>query len=163
MITQDQIKECLSYDPETGIFTWLKSTNNRVRIGQRAGFIRSDGYRRIMVNRKRYFAHRITFLFMTGSFPSDEIDHVNGRRDDNRWANLREANRYQNMRNSGKPVTNTSGFKGVVWNKGAKKWLAQIGHMNRKIHLGLFETAESAHKAYIAACVKLHGEYANCG
>ena len=163
MLTQEQLKEFLSYDPDTGIFTWLKAACNSVRVGSVAGCLDTYGYIRIKRARKQYGAHRLAFLYMTGEFPVDQVDHINGVRNDNRWLNLRQATGSQNMSNQGKPITNTSGFKGVFWNKSAKKWLAQIGHMNRVIYLGLFTTPEAAHQAYIAAAEKFHGNFANVG
>ena len=162
MITQELLKEFLHYDPETGIFTWLK-TVSRSCIGQIAGTIVPKGYRRIGLNKKPYAAHRLAFFYMIGSFPPDQIDHINGIKDDNRWVNLREATCYQNMHNQGKQIINKSGYKGVFWHKRDKKWHAKINHMNRKIYLGGFDTPEIAHKAYIAAATKLHREFANFG
>ena len=161
MLTQEQLKELLSYDPETGIFTWLKAVSKSVRVGSIAGSFDKKGYIRIGLLRRRYSAHRLAFLYMTGSFPPNDTDHINGVRNDNRWINLRQATNSENQRNQGKPITNTSGYKGVSWNKRAKKWLAKIKHMNHDIHLGYFDSPEAAHQAYIEAAEKLHGDFAN--
>ena len=163
MITQEQIKELLSYDPDTGIFVWLKSVSKRVRVGSVAGYLHNSGYIKIGLARKLYSAHRLAFLYMVGYFPLEYTDHINRVKDDNRWSNLREATNSQNQCNTGKPITNTSGFKGVRWDNNAKKWRANIRHMNRQIHLGSFTTPEAAHQAYVAAAKKLHGDFANIG
>ena len=161
MITQSELKECLHYDPDTGIFVRLKSGTNRVRVGSVAGCLDNCGYIPIELAGKQYYAHRLAFLFMTGSFPPKYTDHINGVKNDNRWLNLRQATRSQNQHNQGKNSKNTSGFKGICWHKNAKKWHAQITHMNRKIHIGYFTTPEAAHQAYIEAAEKLHGDFAN--
>ena len=163
MLTQNLLKECLHYDPETGIFVWLKSANKRVHIGSIAGTINHDGYRRIKLQGKIYSAHRLAFLYMNGSFPPEETDHINGVRDDNRFSNLRLATSSENMCNRGKQVDNTSGFKGVIWNKRDKKWRAQIMQMNRRVYLGHFDSPEAAHQAYVEAAKRLHGDFANFG
>ena len=162
MLTQEQLKELLSYDADTGIFVRLKSSGGQ-GIGSIAGGISPKGYIRIQMARKQYGAHRLAFLYMTGEFPVDQVDHINGVKDDNRWLNLRQATGSQNMSNQGRPITNTSGFKGVSWKKRDKKWKAQIMHMNRAIYLGYFTTPEAAHQAYVEAAEKLHGNFANIG
>ena len=162
MLTQEQLKESLQYIPDTGIFTRLK-TYHKTRSGSVAGCLHSSGYCYIRVKGKKYRAHRLAFLYMTGSFPPDDTDHINGVKDDNRWVNLREATHSQNMCNSGKHKDNKSGFKGVVWHKHNKKWYAKIKHMSGNISLGYFESPESAHQAYIEAALRLHGEFANFG
>ena len=125
MITQSQLKELLHYDPETGVFTRLKSTTSNARICDIAGYKKQDGYLLIGINIKQYFAHRLAFLYMTGKFPQKQIDHINTIRDDNRWSNLREANNQQNSYNQTKYKNNKSGFKGVCWHKNKKKWQAR--------------------------------------
>ena len=93
---------------------------------------------------------------MTGSFPKDEIDHINHNRLDNKWSNLRKASRKENMQNYKKPATNTSGYMGVCWHKNAKKWIASIRINNKRIHLGSFNTAEEGYNAYLNAKEKYH-------
>jgi len=90
---------------------------------------------------------------------SNEIDHINGDKLDNRRENLRSATRSQNKMNSGKPKNNTSGYKGVCWYKRGNKWRAQIGINGKLKHLGYFEDKEEAAKAYKKAAEKYHGEF----
>ena len=162
MLTQNQLKEYLHYNANTGMFTRIKSGQG-IRFGSIAGRIKPSGYLYIGLQRQEYYAHRLAFLFMTGTFPSNEIDHINGVKDDNRWFNLREATPSENKCNIGKYNNNTSGFKGVSWNKVSKKLRADIQHMNNRIYLGLFDSPESAHQVYIATATRLHGEFANFG
>lgn len=155
MITQSRLKELLHYDPDTGVFTWLVS-RQRIRCGDVAGCIRSDGYRKIGVVGKPYQAHRLAWLYMTGSWPKDGTDHRNGVKDDNRWDNLREATQCENNQNMAIPSTNTSGFMGVSWDAQAGKWKAAIGIAGRVKNIGRFTTPEAAHAAYLSAKAETH-------
>lgn len=93
--------------------------------------------------------------------PGDiEPDHINGNPLDNRRENLRICTHKQNLRSSKKPINNTTGFKGVSYDKRRNKFEAQIKVDNRKKYLGHFSTAEEAHSAYCAAAKKYHGEFA---
>ena len=158
-ITQELLKELFHYDPLTGIFTRIKKTNNRCKIGEPVGYL-DNGYFRISIYDKLYLLHRLAWLYTYGSFPVDMLDHINGISDDNRLINLREATVSENNSNSTIPVNNTSGYKGVSWNKKSSKWVAQISHNNKKIGLGYFSTPEEADKAYKEASAKYHKEFA---
>lgn len=92
--------------------------------------------------------------------PQKVIDHIDGDGLNNQRNNLRIVTHAENIQNSGKRENNKSGYKGVYWLKSHKKWNAQIGVNNKKIHLGLYTTAEEAYKAYCEACVKYHKEFA---
>jgi HNH endonuclease len=147
MLTQERLKELLSYDPETGIFVRLIRTSSRANIGQIAGSLKR-GYKVILVLRKSYMAHRLAWLYIHGVFPQNHIDHINGIKDDNRMVNLREVTPAQNQQNRVKSKDNKSGFLGVSYNMRNEKFVANIC-LNRKIHyLGLFDTAEEASEAY---------------
>lgn len=89
-----------------------------------------------------------------------EVDHINGNGLDNRKTNLRLATRSQNMRNGKLRATNRSGFIGASWHLSAKKWFAQLSINNRRIYLGLFDSAEDAAITYNVAARALHGEFA---
>lgn len=108
---QTRLRELLHYDLMTGHFTW-KQSRKGVKLGSIAGTFRSDGYIQIGVNQKTCFAHRLTFYYMLGSCP-EAVDHINGRRTNNRWINLRPATRKINMKNMVRSVRNTSGTTGV--------------------------------------------------
>lgn len=105
-----RIEDQLSYDPICGHFHWMIA-KPKVHIGMRAGNLTERGYRKIRINGKKYFEHRLAFYFMTGEWPKDQVDHINGITDDNSWANLREATNGQNQWNA-KPYSST-GVKGV--------------------------------------------------
>ncbi len=161
--TVERINELFSYDPESGVLRWRVSPARNVKAGAVAGCPDSCGYLVVQLDGKRLKVHRVIWLLQTGEWPEAEIDHINGIRDDNRFANLRQATRQENKCNSLKHANNTSGYKGVHWDKGTRKWRAQVYEGGKKFHLGLFETPEEAHAAYVAEAQKRHGVFANDG
>jgi HNH endonuclease len=159
MITSERLRELLHYDPEMDVFTRRVRTANCVKVGDVAGDIDRLGYRRINVNGSRYRAHRLAWLYITGEWPAG-LDHVNGNRSDNRWCNLREATQSQNNANTPMREDNTSGFKGVSWNKHACKWDSRIHVNDRQLFLGLFATPERAFLEYCFAAWRHFGDFA---
>lgn len=155
MVTQARLKELLDYDLGTGVFTWRVSCGT-AKSGSVSGTVRPDGYVGIQIDRKPYLAHRLAWLYVHGEFPTDQIDHVNRVRTDNRIENLRLATNAENAQNMSKYRTNTSGVVGVCWYKRDGNWLAFIWLNGKKIHLGLFDTIEEAAAARTAAKAKLH-------
>lgn len=158
MITQERLKQVLRYNASTGVFTWVSkpaARSNRVKVGTEAGITNARGYRHIGIDQKKYLAHRLAWLYMTGECPK-YIDHINGVPGDDRWANLRSATMPQNGANSRLPKNNTSGLKGVSWAAKDKKWRAQIC----SAHIGYFDTAEDAHTAYMVAARERFGNFA---
>lgn len=153
-LTQDGLRNILEYSAETGIFTWRVS-RGRVCAGYVAGHQRRDGYVRVKIDDRFYLAHRLAFLFMTGSFPVGEVDHFNGNKSDNRWQNLRDVSHAENGRNRSVPVNNKSGSQGVRWNRHAKRWHAQIYASGKNRYLGYYDTQEAAHAAYARAAEDL--------
>ena len=151
ILTQERLKELLSYDPETGVFVWVGPTSNKIKIGAVAGTPRLDGYQIINIDCKKYFAHRLAWLYITGAFPSDQIDHIDRNPANNRFANLRAVTGSENSHNAKKRQDNTSGFKGVYFYKTNKKWMARITLNNVTKYLGTFPTPEEASVAYLAA------------
>jgi hypothetical protein len=144
MITQDELKSVLNYDLNTGLFVWVKPTGDRVKSGQIAGSLRPDGYVFTQINKRRFMNHRLAWLYVNGVWPSDEIDHIDGDRSNNRISNLRPATSKQNKENTSIRSTNTSGHKGVHWDKSRQKWMAFVVH-NRKFHnVGRFENVNDA-------------------
>ena len=155
-LTQERLQELLSYDPDTGIFTNLKSRGT-AKIGSVAGTKNSIGYVCIQIDSKKYLAHRLAWLYVHGNFPEKYLDHMNEIRDDNRIINLRLATNQENQHNrSSAKQDGTSGYLGVGWHKQHGKWIARIQLNGRRKHLGLFNTAEEASKAYVTAKRKLH-------
>lgn len=158
-ITHEDLLLLLSYDPETGEFTWLVSASPRVRAGGPAGYLRKrDGYIVVRVHGHGYSAHRLAWFYMYGAWPRS-IDHIDRNRANNALKNLREATVSQNAMNTAFRNMNGSGYRGVTWNKGSGKWQAQSRLNGRNHYLGVFDTAEKASEAYEAFCKKHHGEF----
>ena len=132
------LKEHLSYNPDSGTFIWLKSSSDKIKKGQIAGWNRTR-YRVICIKKKFFMAHRVAWLYMVGSWPALEIDHINGNTLDNRWSNLREVTISEQNRNLGLKKTNTSGICGVYWFKSTKSWRAKIDFDKKQIHLGFYK------------------------
>lgn len=152
-LNQTLLKELLDYNPETGVFSWAKDIGYKLKKGQKAGSL-SCGYVRIKLFKKSYMAHRLAFLYMTGKWPDKEVDHINQIRDDNRWTNLREVTRTENLRNRVFSCSE-SGKTGVYWDKKGGKWRAQIRIDGKNKYLGSFtdlkeavKVRESAEKLY---------------
>jgi hypothetical protein len=159
VITAERLRELLAYDPTSGGFAWRVDRGGLAKAGQIAGSRNGIGYVNIRVDGRDYSAHRLAWLHVTGAWPAGQIDHINGVRDDNRIANLREATNAQNQWNRAHQGS-VSGFKGVKWCKIQRKWRAELRKDGRKIHLGRFATVEEAHAAYCAAADEHFGEFA---
>lgn len=160
MLTLERLQELLSYDPETGRFVRLVSTSSRARAGDRPGYLdRSHGYRAICIDGKEYYEHRLAWLYMTGEWPEQQIDHRNNDRSDNRFSNLRKAAERQNKKSLKMHRDGTSGVKGVTWHKKAGKWMAQIQSDGKHVYLGLHDSIDEAKEAYNEASKRLHGEF----
>lgn len=161
MLLQRDLKKYLHYDPETGLFTRLASGGRGVMVGDVAGTVNSDAYLRIVVNGKCYQAHRLAFLYMKGRFP-DQCDHINHKRADNRWVNLREVTQAENLRNKSIQKNNTSGFTGVYWHKHTNNWRVQLYLNKNRKELGYFTKLSDAVKARIDAEIE-YGFHENHG
>jgi hypothetical protein len=156
MLTQAILKENLHYNPETGIFTWLKRATGRP-ILKIAGTIDGAGYGKIMLHNKLYSSHRLAWLYISGSFPDYSIDHINGIRSDNRLVNLRLCTSSENKLNTKAQKNNTTGFKGVYAT--GNKFFAQA-YLNRKAnYLGTYKTAKEASDAYLCFAKDRHGDF----
>lgn len=165
-LTAERLREVLRYDPDTGKFTWIKATGKKSKPGKAAGYKSGDdSYCRILlgIDGKRYRAHRLAWLYMNGQWPRLDVDHINGDATDNRWANLREATKTQNMANSRRYKNNASGIKGVHFHRQSGKWRAVVRIHNRNQHVGLFTDKFEAGRAYFAAAQRLFGEFATSG
>lgn len=165
MLDQERLKSLLLYDPLTGVFTWRRREENgwnpKFNL-QEAGRVmdRRIPYRQIVIDHKTHYAHRLAWLYMTGEWPKEYVDHKNRDGLDNSWDNLREATNAQNQFNSKVPSTNTTGFKGIRFIKKSNRYRAEIRFGSGKKSLGLFDTPEEAHNAYCAAAKQHRGEYA---
>jgi hypothetical protein len=177
VITAGYVRKLLDYDPETGEFMWRHRPvetfldgrypaerecarwNSRF-AGTIAGSILRDGYLKIKINGKPYSAHRLVWLWMTGEWPINQIDHIDCIRSNNRWTNLRAATHAQNMANRLIQRNNTSGYKGVWFDKRDRKWRVQIGAEGRRRYLGSYAARNDAAAIYSAAADKTFGEFA---
>ena len=137
------LREILSYDPETGIFRWKVAKSTKIRVGDKAGFKHGTGYIRIKVDSSPMLAHRLAWLHFYGCYPANQIDHINGKREDNRILNLRDVTGRENTRNSRKRTRNTSGFTGVSFHKLSKRWQSRISNK----YLGIFYDIQDAIRA----------------
>lgn len=153
MITQDQLKHHLHYDPSTGLFSWLNPTSNRVSKGQAAGVLnRALNCIYIGLFGKRHKAHRLAWLYVYGVWPSGIIDHINGDSTDNRIENLREVDKRTNGQNQRKAHKDSrTGLLGVTFDKRKQKYVASIKYSGKRHFLGNYLTPEEAHQAYLEA------------
>lgn len=161
MVTRERLKELLIYNPDTGVFTWRIKPCDRIMAGAIASNVsKTHGYVRIGIDGKRYMAHRLAWLYMTGKWPILEIDHKDGLRANNKWGNLREATSAVNHQNMHWPkARNKVGLLGVSPNNngtGKKPFSAFIKYGGKVRNLGNFATAQEAHEAYLVAKRKHH-------
>lgn len=138
----------MRYDPETGVLS-----RRKMSLKVNAGSVK-HGYRCVIIDRKSYQVHRLAWLYMTGEFPAQEIDHINHDRLDNRFRNLRQASRAENTRN--RKGRAKSGLKGAYGGRN-DRWHSKIGGR----YLGMFDSAEEAHAAFMNEARKLYGEFAS--
>jgi hypothetical protein len=158
-ITQKKLREIINYDPKTGIFIWIKRPHNASfnsrRGGTRAGCINTIGYSVIRVFDKLHHAHRLAWLYMTGTLPENNIDHINGVRSDNRFINLRDVDQCCNMQNIKKSrVDSATGVLGITPH--GSGFMARIRTQGKYLYLGTFKTPQLAHAAYLSAKRKVH-------
>lgn len=152
-ISASRLRELVLYDADTGVFTRLRDGPHNAGSG-----CESNGYIVIGLEGRPRLAHRLAWLYMTGAWPEDEIDHINGDRSDNRWSNLRAATRRLNSQNQRRARSdNTTGYLGVTRQGSAKNpFIAKIVGRTGVIYLGRFKTAEAAHEAYVRAKRRMH-------
>ena len=170
----DYAHKRLSYDPETGVFTWkeagveffacevsMRKWCSRF-AGKKAGTVSVHGYVKINFRGKIVAAHRLAWLMYYGSWPDNMIDHINWDKADNTIKNLRVVTSSENGRNRGKQSNNTSGVLGVTWHKRRRKWYSQIKGPNGYEYIGMFDDIEDAKSARQAAQKRL-GYHENHG
>ncbi len=161
-LTQEQLHKVLHYDPDTGDFWWKEKKSGRHMTKPAGG--KSGRYLQIQLWKgAQFYAHRLAWLYVYGTWPPECIDHSNGDGLDNRVANLRLASKKQNARNAKKGKNNTSGYKGICFDKGKQKWMAKTCKDYKQIFIGYFDCPKQAHEAYVNKIKELHGEFANGG
>jgi HNH endonuclease len=146
-LSQDYLKSILKYDPETGLFTWLRGTN-KTPIGSIAGTKNhAKVYVTIKIDDKQYKAHRLAWFYTYGTWPEFQIDHINGVKNDNKIKNLRVLQNKNNCLNRHKANTqNKTGFLGVSAEKG--KFRADLQIDGKRHFLGYFDAPEIASMEY---------------
>ena len=152
-LTSDRLRELLSYDLNSGVFTRLVKTSNRIKIGDVAGYKNPIGYCEISADGISYFAHRLAWLYVTNVWPIGMIDHINRDRGDNRFVNLRDVSNTENQQNiSEARKTNPVGILGVqASGRVSNPWMARIRINGVQTFIGNFKSAELAHSAYLEA------------
>ena len=154
-VNGETIKSLIHYDTGTGIMF-------RKYIENGNGHIKSDGYAVMKIYGIEYKKHRLAWLYVYGQFPTDQIDHINGIKSDNRIVNLRLATHRINSRNRAIPKSNTSGSIGVTLDKASNQWVAQISIYGKHVKLGRFDDKSEAICVRMAANIH-YGFHRNHG
>jgi hypothetical protein len=159
-ISQGEIKAHIAYDHLTGAFTWATSRVG-VKAGKPAGNISPTGYRRICINRVLYLAHRLAWVYVTGTWPTGDIDHIDGNPSNNAFSNLRDVPTAMNVQNVHKARSDTkhSSLIGVGFHKRDGLWRARIRAGGKRRTVGYFSTEAEAGAAYLAAKQAMHAGY----
>jgi hypothetical protein len=161
-LTAEAVRRIFIYDPYSGLLQYRERGPRRPRGWFAGAKDPKSGYLRVQVGLRKYLVARLAWLWMTGHWPKDDVDHVDLDRTNNRWGNLRDATRAQNVVNSERRTTNKSGFKGVTFKHGRgdlPAWRATIRTEGRCRHLGYFLTPEEASQAYELAAQQAFGDY----
>lgn len=160
IIAIPELHRAFTYDPSSGILRWKIKPRPNTDAGDEAGCLGGRGYRQVVLDGEKFLVHRVAWAMSHGSWPKDQIDHINMIRDDNRIANLREADSSENRLNSRAQRNNSHGSKGVAWDAQKQQWIARIMIRGKRIKLGRFLTREDAGSAYAMAAEKYAGEFA---
>ena len=157
MITQALLHQILSYDRNTGEFTWIEQPSHSIKANTVAGRLSNRGYRQITYKGKQYSSHRLAWLYVFGEWPKGSIDHINGIKVDNSIANLRDVATQINLQNLRAPrKNNKTGYLGVCWDGYMKCYKSAIKINGKSIHLGYYSDAAIAHDAYLTAKRTMH-------
>lgn len=146
MITESNLKEYMTYNPDTGLLVWKKSSGG-ITVGSEVGSVQKIKhlrYRTSYFNGKACLVHRIIHFYVLGEMPNGEIDHIDGNGLNNKWSNLRVVNHKDNLRNQKLSNINKSGHAGVCWIENRQRWHAQIAEGGRRIFLGRFKDKNDA-------------------
>lgn len=157
MITQEKLKELVEY--KDGQLVAKVKWADKVKVGSTLGGKNSKGYILISIQKKRYYAHRLVFVYHHNSCPA-YIDHIDGDKSNNRIENLRAASSNQNNYNVKTPKSNKSGVKNVHWNKKNYNWNVTLSANNKSMYFGSFDDLELAALVAEEARNLYHGEYA---
>lgn len=143
-ISIEYLRSILSYNPETGEVSWRAGAGRKKRPSDDPFGVNSKGYMRVAINRKYVLLHRVAWALHYGEWPEHQIDHENRIRSDNRIGNLRNANDKENNENRGLSKLNSSGHRGVTWDKTKNRWRVQVKSAGKNINGGRFIQLEDA-------------------
>lgn len=155
-LTAQRLRELFDYDDSTGHLIRRVTTSCRSLAGSVAGHQDKTGYRRVVVDGSQYLAHRLIWLYVTGDWPTDCIDHINGTPEDNRFTNLRDVSHSINNQNAHRKKSSAKHTQLLGAYKVGKRWSARIVVDGSQRHLGYFGTPEEASAAYLAKKRELH-------
>lgn len=158
MISQERLKELLTYNPDTGLFTWNVSRPNGVKIGDNAGQRDQRGYGRVGLDGERYKLHRLSYLYYYGVIPN-MLDHINGDTFDNRIENLRSCDAAENNLNRSHTKANKLKVKNVHQEPRSGKYIVQININGKQQYLGRFEDLELAELVATEGRNKYYGAF----
>lgn len=156
-VSQEQV--LMLFDYKYGNLYWKQSSNRKVKAGSLAGGIDNKGRRRICIKGKNYQAHRLVYLLHYGYMP-EMLDHIDNNPLNNELSNLRPANHSKNGFNRKIGKNNTSGIKGLTWNKKSEKWQTSIKANNKTHYFGYYKYKDIAETVLTMARQKLHNTFA---
>lgn len=159
LITQEELKELLIYEPETGYFFWLQPKQGRPK-DKPAGYKTTGGYYTLVINGVKFSSHRLAWFYMTGNWPKEYIDHKDGDPGNNKWNNLREATAQQNSQNKKRKYGSASGIKGVVKNYMNDTWEVHMNCNGKVISRGPYYSYQLACREYDRIAKENFGEFA---
>ncbi|HHJ4404337.1 TPA: HNH endonuclease [Citrobacter freundii] len=160
VITQQVLKSLMHYEPVSGVFTWVKSSNRRIKVGSRAGTINGSGYRQIRIDGKIYKEHRLAWLYVYGCMPEMDVDHLDRNPLNNGIKNLRLSTKSENQYNRRKPSGGKNPIKGVRLDVKNGKWRVCGSRNKKQIWLGYFDDLELAELVISEFRGKYHGQFA---
>lgn len=147
MLTYEDLLRQVHYCPETGVFTRLTGRNAGTTVTVRPGQYGQLWLKFGDNERQIFLLHRLAWFYMTGEWPKNSVDHINGKRDDTRWVNLRDVTHRTNILNrQGANSNNILGVRGVCQHD--ERFKAQFWNGETTIHLGMFDTVEEASDAW---------------
>jgi len=163
ILTQERLKQLAHYDPDTGVFTWRVYRSSNARAGDVVGYVcATHGYRFMRIDNIKYHASHLVYLYVEGGMPKQQIDHINHKRDDDRWRNLREVSQSENLKNKSLQSNNRTGVTGVSWNKAMRKYHTYIVVSGKRVNLGFYCSLAEAAIVRGMAEIK-HGFHCNHG
>ncbi len=155
MITAERLRKVASYNADTGLFTWAV-TRKRCVKGKQFGTLKDNGYLHAGIDGHKYLLHLLAWLFVYGEFPNNDVDHIDGCRTNNRIANLRSVSRSVNLENikRAKCHNKSTGLLGAYACR--DKFTSRIQVKGKSLYLGVFNSKEAAHEAYMTAKRNMH-------